>query len=218
MIALDVLQGSPEWHAARLGLPTASQFDRILTPKTRKLAAGADGYMHELLAEWLTGEAMGPESRLFIERGTGLEASAVAWYEFQKDIETDAVGVCLRDDGRVACSPDRLIADDGGLEIKCPSATVHVANMLTMGEKHYAQVQGGMWITGRSWWDLVSYHPEMPSAIVHVTRDDEFIGALAEAVDVFLCRLDEAKERLLAIGCRPRAEAGAVLAEQGADF
>ncbi|HSH45084.1 MAG TPA: hypothetical protein VK966_04470 [Longimicrobiales bacterium] len=36
MIWLDVEQGSGEWEAARLGIPTASQYDRILTAKTLK--------------------------------------------------------------------------------------------------------------------------------------------------------------------------------------
>lgn len=203
MIELNTGQASPEWYWARLGIPTASQFSRILTAKTRKLAAGSETYMHELLSEWLTGVPFNSDLGGFVERGTMLEPEAVAWYEWTQGVSTRQVGFCLRDDRKVGCSPDRLVGDDGGLEIKCPAAKGHVANMLNMTEDHYAQVQGCMWITGRAWWDLVSYHPEIPSVWVHIERDEEYIGQLASAVDEFLARLAAAREKLIAQGAQP---------------
>lgn len=204
MIVLDCPQGSPEWFAARLGIPTASQFDRILTPKTRKPAAGAETYLHELLAEWLTGVPSGPEQRGFMERGSEMEEWAVGWYEFTREVSVRRVGTVLRDDRLVAGSPDALVGDDGGLEIKCPSASQHIANLLDGRERYYAQAQGCLLLTGRRWWDVLSYHPEIPAHVVRYERDEEYLTALAGALEGFVARLLAARERLCAMGCEPR--------------
>lgn len=197
MIILDCEQGSEEWFKARLGIPTASRFSQIITPKTCKPSASAQGYLHELCAEWLLGESLDGATTAFILRGAGMEESAVQWYEFQTDTETTPVGFCLRDDSAVGCSPDRLIGEDGGLEVKCPSAKVHVGYLLNGLDVEYrAQVQGALWITGRAWWDVLSFNPELPPALLRTERDEEFIGKLGDAVDAFLGRLAEAKEAL----------------------
>jgi hypothetical protein len=136
----------------------------------------------------------------FMERGSALEQRAVALYELRRDVDTTPVGLCLSDDARVGCSPDRLVGEVGGLELKCPSAGVHVGYLLDGDEgvaaKYRAQIQGCMWITGRAWWDSLSFHPLMPEALVRVERDEEFISALAEAVGHFLERLEQAEARL----------------------
>jgi len=204
MIRLDVPQGGAEWIAARLGLPTASQFHRILTPKTLKPSEQAVGYLHELLAEWLLGEPVSPEVSQFMERGQELEEQAVAWYEMQHDVTVDRVGFCLLDDRRAGCSPDGLIGTDGGLEIKCPSAAVHVGHLLDVDAGRYTlQIQGGLWITEREWWDFVSYHPTLPVASLRVHRDERIIAALASAVGAFSARLAEARVALEARGIAP---------------
>ena len=194
MIVLDCPQGGDEWVTARLGIATASQFHRILTKKTMKPSAQAKGYLHELLAEWAIGFPLDDAASGFMERGTALEDAAADFYEFQSDVNTTKVGLVLSDDRRVGCSPDRLVGDDGGLEIKCPSAKVHVSYILgTPVDDYRAQVQGALWLTDRKWWDVLSYHPELPPALVRVERDDAFILALSSTVADFLDRLDDAK-------------------------
>lgn len=205
MIRLDMPQGSDEWLKARLGIPTASQFHRLVTPKTGKLSAASDGYLHELIAEWALGVSLDETLTAFMQRGTDLEESAVSLYEFTKDVVTDPVGFCLTDDRTAGCSPDRLVGDDGGLEIKCPGAAQHVANILEMTTKYTAQVQGALWVTGRDWWDLLSYHPTMPPAMVRIRRDEAFIKLLAGAVAEFTERLEQAKATMIAKGYRGAA-------------
>lgn len=199
MIRYDCAQGSPEWHALRLGIPTASNFSRILTPGG-KLSASADAYMHELIAERMLGVPLNTESADFMERGKALEAQAVSWYELQRDVDTEAVGLCTTDDGRLGASPDRLVGTDGGLEIKCPSPAVHVGYMLDGGisRKYWPQVQGALWITERRYWWTLSYHPDLRPALVRVARNDEYIEALAAAVTAFCDRLDAASALLRA--------------------
>lgn len=197
MIVLDVQQGTDEWRRARMGIPTASQFHRILTRKTRKVSASAAGYMHELLAEWLLDMPLdGGTDRGYMQRGSEMEQDAVRYYEFQFEVETTPAGFVVADNGMIGCSPDRLIGDDGGLEIKCPGPPHHVANMLGMDEIYEMQVQGCMWLCERKWWDIVSFHPELPPAIYRLQRDDEYIAALTTAVGEFVEKLLVLRDRL----------------------
>ena len=205
MIRLDMPQGSKAWYDARVGIPTASQFHRIITPKTMKLSESATGYLHELVAEYLLGEPLvSEETTVFVHRGIQLEASARRFYEMEQEVDVDQVGLLLRDDRRAGCSPDGLVNPSGGVEIKCPSAAVHVGYLLDWeGAKYKAQIQGTLWIAEREWWDFFSYNPSRPPVIVRCYRDEPFITALAAAVEQFCDRVDAAKDELRARGYGP---------------
>jgi hypothetical protein len=201
MIFLHLEQGSDEWKDARIGIPTASRFSEIITPRTMKPSASAGNYVNELIAEWALGMSLDDTSSHWMERGEEMEESAADYYEFLHDVAAEKIGFVLRDDRMVGCSPDRFIGDDGGLEIKCPSAAVHVGHLLgSFGDEHRCQVQGAMWITGRRWWDLLSFHPSLPPALVRVERDEEFISALETAVNAFVARLLQAREFMVEKG------------------
>lgn len=202
MIVLDCKQGSYEWKVARLGLPTASQFGRILTPKTRKPAAGASTYRNELLAESFLGVPNSPPPTGFMGRGNVLEAEARRYYEFQRDVKVQGVGLILRDDRMVGGSPDGLVGEDGGVEIKCLSASNHIGMLLGDDmDRYVAQVQGYMMLTNRCWWDLVAYNPVLPTTIAHIKRDDDYISALTVALAAFTHSLENGRDALLALGC-----------------
>ena len=181
MIVIDCQQGSPEWHQARLGIPTASQFHRLITPKTRKPSEQAHGYMLELIAERLIGEPLSSFSTGLMDRGNEVEDRAIAYYQFQRDCAVTRVGFLLHDDGLAGCSPDGLIGKDGGLEIKCPGPKKHVENLLGLDLDDVMQAQGGLWVTGRKWWDVMSYHPDMPPVIRRIERDEKLIYDLGAA-------------------------------------
>ena len=196
MKIIPCTQGSPEWHAARLGIPTASNFGKIVTPACAA-SKSAEGYMHQLVAERLIGHPCGEIDTPWMQRGQITEAEAVAYYELQRGVDTQAVGFVTTDDGSAGCSPDRLIRDDGGLEIKCPSAAVHVGYLLEREpRKYWPQIQGALWITGRRWWDFLSYCPELPPALIRFERNEQFIASLASAVETFNEHLDAAHRRL----------------------
>lgn len=194
MKIIDVTQGSEEWIQARLGIPTASQFSRIMTQKTMKASSSSDKYLNELVAESLLGESIGPEPTVWMERGQELELDAVKFYEFRQDVDTEVVGFCLTEDEKVGYSPDRFIGADGILEVKCPSAANHVGYLLNgLTAEYKAQVQGGLWITGRKWVDTMSFNPELPPVIVRSERDETFISILSALVAAFVLRLEDAK-------------------------
>lgn len=204
MIELRVDQGSPEWFAARAGIPTASRFDQLITAKTAKPSASADRYLAELLVERLTGQPYETwDGTLWMARGTEMQAEASALYELRRNVETRAAGLCYRDERRdCACSPDRLVGDDGGVEIKCPSPAVHVQYLLANAcpDEYRAQVQGSMLITGRPWWDFVSYHPDLPPLIVRCEPDPDYQAQLRQILDRFIARLAGAEGQLSALG------------------
>jgi DNA-binding ferritin-like protein (Dps family) len=190
MRIIECEQGSQEWLAARRGIPTASQFHKILTPKTGKPSAQAEALRIALVAEWMTGRDAESFQSDAMARGFMLEAEARQWYELTTGHEVRQTGICMRDDGMTGASPDGLIGDDGGLEIKCMLDAGHMAFLLQPDPKQfYPQIQGSLWITGREWWDLLAYHPDLPSLIVRVKRDQEYIEKLGPAVDAFIARM-----------------------------
>lgn len=132
-----------------------------------------------------------------MERGTDMERRAVAFYQLQRDTETQKAGFCLRDDRRAGATPDRFVGTDGLLEIKVPSAKVHVGYLLDADPNAYLlQRQGQLWVTGREWVDFESYHPVMPSVITRTYRDERVISAIEAAVRQFNAMLDDMKATL----------------------
>ena len=196
MKVLAVEQGSPEWHDVRLGIPTASQFDRLITPKTHQPSASATGYRNELLAAWLLGHPIEFGSSGWMDRGTSMEAEARRWYEFDRDTDVETPGFILRPDGKVGGSPDGLVGSDGGLEIKCLAVQNHVGYLVGDDPDYIGQVQGYMYLTGRQWWDVLLYNPDLPKVVKRVERDEKYITALMKALDSFVEDLDRCKERL----------------------
>ena len=182
---LQADQGTQEWLDARLGCPSASQFCKLVTT-AGKPSASADDYISELIAERITGEREPIYVNEWMQRGTELEPEARATYEFIHGVDVEEVGFILDDSGEFGCSPDGLVGEDGGVEFKCPAPKNHIAwsRKGVCPSKHYAQVQGCLYITGRKWWDFMSYHPEMKPFIVRVERDEEFIEKLAEQISL----------------------------------
>lgn len=198
MIILTDEQGSPEWLASRLGRPSASNFGRLVTG-SGKPSSSAESYINEMIAERLTGRSKPFYTNEHMERGNALEPEAREAYEFITDFEVVETGFILHDSEEFGCSPDGLVAEQGGLEIKCPSDSVHVSYLRAgkVPAKYYQQVQGCLWVTGREWWDFMSYHPEMPHLLVRAHRNEKYIEAMAEQVEKAVKTIVEETERLV---------------------
>lgn len=199
MIIHDVTQGGDEWKRLRAGLPTASEFDKIVTT-TGKPSTQYDAYINKLLAEIITGKPVDTfEGNAHTERGNELEPAAVAFYELQRDVEAVKVGFVTNDEGTYGCSPDRLLGDDGLLEVKCPAPHTHVGYLLNpnVDRKYYPQLQGQLLVTGRQWVDIISYHPEIQPVIIRVERDLKFLEELSRLLRDFTAALNERKAKLI---------------------
>lgn len=191
MKIIPVRQGTEEWLRARAGIPTASEFHRIVTP-TGKPSAQARAYGHRLVAERMTGLADTSQiDTAWMQRGSALEAEAVAWYELERGVTTTEVGLVTTDDGRWGCSPDRLVGERGLLELKCPSAAVHIGYLLDgLEDKYRPQVQGQLLVSGRDFVDFVSYCPGLPPYTVRTNPDAEYMTTLAGELNAFSIFVD----------------------------
>lgn len=202
----DVEQGTESWHKLRCGVPTASQFSNILTP-TGKPTTGqrAINYRNTLLAEWMIGGAVESYQSEWMLRGSAYESEAREAFTFIMDIQVDEVGFCLSDNPYSGCSPDGLIGEDGGLEIKVPAPHTHVQYLIDgkAPNDYIPQLQGSMMVTGRDYWYFMSYHPGMDPLILKVERDDDYITKLAEALGQFNDDLQLHKQKLVNKGYKP---------------
>ena len=199
MMEHPVHQGSEAWHLLRLGRPTASEFDRLVTPLGKvKTGDGPQTYLYEKLAEHLTGKPLDDGSTWAMSQGSLLESEAIPFYELVYGAEVRKVGFVTTDDMRIGCSPDGLIGEDSGLECKCALPQTHLRYLLEGGvpKEYVAQVQGCMFVTQRPRWVFLSYCRKMPPHIVHVERDEAFQQALTAALNQFLANFDNALEKL----------------------
>lgn len=182
----DIEQGSPEWYALRLGLPTASMFKTLLVDSAEKKTRTS--YLYKLAGERLTGEPAESFSNADMERGKVMEPIIREHYAFVRDCENTIRQVAFIRNGKCGCSPDSLLGEDGVLEIK--SAAPHILiPMLLHPDKfpaeHRAQCQGSLMVTERRYVDLIVYCPKMKPLIVRLERDEDYIQQLRDAVDVF---------------------------------
>lgn len=199
-------QGSPEWFAARAGIVTASEFQTLLM----KGRGGGDSatrrtYMRKLAGEIITGESSEGFSNAHTERGKTMEPEARDLYAFMADCEPQQVGFIKS--GRKGASPDSLVGDLGGLEIKTrlPHLMIELLEKDEVPNEHIAQIQGGMWVAEREWWDFVAYWPKLPLFVKRVYRDETYIRTLASAVNQFNEELDALVSRIRSYGMKEAA-------------
>ncbi len=202
----DCKQGSEEWLRLRLGIPTASEFDNLVTPEWKvRTGQTPETYMLKKVAEKAMGAPLLSYASGAMEQGVILESEAVAWYEFAHGATIERPGFCTTDDGRIGCSPDGLLGADGGIEIKCPEPHTHLKYLLAgaVPKEYMAQVQGSIYVTGRAWWDFVSYSRHFPPLVVRVPRDEKAQAALGECLPKFLSDFDSAIARIALLSPQP---------------
>jgi len=197
-------QGTAEWHALRIGKPTASMFHKIITPKTGKPSTQAQEYMYRLIAERLLNEEMedGLGRIEWVERGKIEEPNAAAQMSFTHNLELEPVGFVTSDDGRLGCSPDRLIVGKNeAVEIKCPAPWTQIGRLLDgPGEDYRPQVQGQLMIGEFDKVHFYSWHRRMPPVYAITGRDERYIALLRDLLNRFLDELDAETERARRMG------------------
>lgn len=148
-------QRSEEWYEVRKGRMTASNAATIATN-----GKGLETYAYEILAEKYSNNSEESFTSFDMKRGIELEEQARMTYELEHE-EVQQIGFVELDEF-TGCSPDGLVGEDGGIEIKCPN-DVNFFRLMVNGEseidkKYLWQVQMSLLITGRKWWDLVFYN------------------------------------------------------------
>jgi hypothetical protein len=197
MRIIECEQLSPEWIAARCGIPTASAFDKIVTSKGER-STQRQKYMYQLAGERVAGAPEETYQNGAMQRGILLEPEARSFYELVTGQEVRKVGFCLADGEKFGCSPDGFVGTDGLLQIKCPSLAVHVGYLLggKLPTDYFQQVHGEIFVTGREWSDFMSYYPGVKPFIVRVTRDGAFNALLHSELQAFCTELEETIKRI----------------------
>lgn len=206
MKLVNVQQGSVEWMQARAGIPTASEFDALVTPDFKvRTGEMPKTYLARKLAEaWLGGPLA--DAHVFdMEQGKILEEEAIPWFELEHNRTVQRVGLITTDDGRVGCSPDGLISERCGIEIKCPRPETHTRYLLAgeLPKEYAAQVHGSMFVTGFPQWQFLSYRRRFPKFLLTVERDLEVQRNIRTALERFLEAFDEGWTRLCEINGGP---------------
>lgn len=198
MEILTMDQGSEEWHQARAGLITASNFKSVLSGSTGKGEGKMrDAYMRKLAAERITGKPIEGYKNAFMDRGNEMEPIAISDFQIDYGLPDESfpkIGLVINTFGsiQIGASPDRLIGEDGGFEQKTMKGDTFI-EMKEMADRtpgwypteHRAQIQGSMWVCERRWWMLNIFSPGMKKFRIRIVRDDQYIEALHRAVRDF---------------------------------
>lgn len=191
----DIIQGSIQWLEMHLGRVTASGLDNIITPLW-KLRDGDTfrSFVYRKAAEAWRKKPLLSFSTWATEQGQMREDEAIAFAQLTYGYKISKIGFCETDDGIAGCSPDGLIGDDSGIEMKCPEPPNHVRYLVEgiLPKDYAAQVHGSMYVTGRPEWVLFSYSRGFPPFHLVVKRDEEIIKKIGGAVTRFAEALAEA--------------------------
>lgn len=199
-------QLSAEWYAIRVGLPTASEFSRVVT-STGAESKSRRGYAMQLAAELFAGEDLNRwGGNVSTDRGRFLEEDGLRRYSFERDAEIQQVGFITDDDESYGCSPDSFVNDDGLAEVKCVNAEKHVATILryqadgSIPPEFTQQTQGQLLISGRAWCDLIFFHPALPMLVVRQEPIPAVQSGLLEGVAALIEERDEILKTLQEFG------------------
>ena len=185
-------QNSDAWYAARAGIVTASEFSTVLA----KGRGGAPSETRKKLlaikaAEIITGGAVQAwQGNEHTERGHILEQEIRDLYEATSEHPVTQVGFMRR--GRMGCSPDAVVGDDGLFEAKSCLPHIQITRLEngSLPSEHLAQVMGQLLVSGRQWVDYRSYSPGLPQLRVRVHRDLAYLSTLNTELQQFNRELD----------------------------
>lgn len=181
MIIHDIKQGTDEWHELRSGKMTASKATAIGTNGT-----GLKTYVLEIVSKMYSNAEREDFTTKDTERGHELEPVARDMYEFETGNTVEEVGF-IEHNEYSGCSPDGLIGEDGGLEIKCINDPKFFKAYVEkkVDSTHMWQMQMCMLVTGRKWWDYVIFNPNFdnPLITIRVERDEKKIQSLKDGLE-----------------------------------
>jgi len=171
-------QGTDGWLKDRAEKMTASNASAI-----GNNGKGLDTYINNLMAETYSSAIKESYTNEDMERGNELEALARTVYEMETGNEVEEVGFIELDDF-TGCSPDGLIGEEGGLEIKCLKDEKYFKVLLegieTVVSNYIWQIQMCLYVSDRKWWDLALYNPNYKKSILilRVYPDTKYIDKL----------------------------------------
>jgi putative phage-type endonuclease len=199
-IILDMPQQSPEWYTARCGNVGASNVDKIITT-TGARSKQREDFMFQLAGERITGKKEETFQSQAMLNGIEREAGARQFFELIYGIEVKEVGIVFKDEFKLChASPDGLIGDNAGIEIKNPIMKTHIKYLLNgkLPTEYFCQVQMSLYVTEREKWYFMSNYDGLEPLIVEVHRNEKWISLLEKELTDFNTELLSIVERLRA--------------------
>lgn len=206
ILTFNIDQGSADWSQMRSVIPTASEFDQIMTPKKMELAAGRKKYACRIIAaRMLNWQPDSLDKITHIEQGKAKEPLAIAMLEEMHGIETKKVGFVTTNDRRFGASPDRIVLKNNRVDItvesKCPTIPTQFQYLLYGHDDAYqVQVQGQMLVCENEHAIFQSFHERTPPFTVRTDRNEAMIRKLAACLDQFSDELETLHEKAKSLG------------------
>lgn len=195
MIIHECKQLSDEWFVLHDSRMTASHATAI-----GNSGKGLETYCKELVRKSISTKQENWSNK-DTERGTELEPIARMIYEMKSGNKVEEVGF-IEYDEFVGCSPDGLIGEDGGLEIKSPDDKEYFEYLLdgreAISSDYIWQVQMNLLISGRKWWDFVAYNPNFQDSIkiYRIEPDQVKFEALLKGFEIGKAKILEIKNKI----------------------
>lgn len=190
----NVEQGSEIWQTLKLGVVSASNVSKAIAKKGSETR---NGYLAELCAQVCTGVFEEINSK-YLDWGNQHEDAARSYYEFSTGNTVKELPFVFKDEKfRVGCSPDGIVNDSKGIEIKCPYNAAHFVRFLIedkIKSEYIWQYQFSLWVLDATHWDFVQYHPSMkknPMKVLTVEKDEKKFQIFDELIPEFLNDMDE---------------------------
>jgi hypothetical protein len=123
------------------------------------------------------------------------------------------VGFITDDDHTMGCSPDRLVGEEGLLQIKAPLPHTQVEYWISgkVSERFRPQLQGQLYVSQRSWVDIVCWHDVLPKIVMRVEPDEKFIKSLDRELEVFNFFIERVMAKIRAMNEEPVPEGNLAL-------
>ena len=199
----EIIQGTTDWFAIRLGKVTASRVADVIAKTKTGYSTSRENYMAQLVVERLTQTKAESYTNAAMQWGTDQEPFARAAYEAAQGVMVEEVGFVPHPTIEWAgASPDGLVGDDGLVEIKCPNTATMIEALLTgkVPTKYFTQMQFQMACTGTKFCDYVVFDPRMPAKaqlfIARVDRHDVYIAEIEAEIVKFLAEVESQVQQL----------------------
>ncbi len=192
-------QRTEEWLEARRGKVTASMASVLMAK--RGLGKTAESYALRIVSDSLQDFYEENYISPAMQYGIDMEPVAIARFEEQELVEVEQVGFIEKGDF-IGCSPDGLIGEDGGVEVKCPRTEKHLANLMSdeCPAEYYDQIQMSMYVTNRKWWYFVSFNnyfkEDYQLKVIRVEQDFAWQKLFEERLDKFKQMVDDLKAKV----------------------
>jgi len=212
-------QRTAPWYDLRIGKVTASRLEDWLSVSKAKASAGKKlkkrtDYEKELQYERQFGVAYDNFVSDAMNDGIIYEQFAIMNYQDIKDVKVVPVGAWYNE--HFVASPDGGVGDEGLVEVKVVRDNTF-SEILSAGvpEKHWKQIQGQLWASGRKWCDYIAINLNTKKLkVIRVLPDAEFHEwlelAVPEPIDVEPFSSEELYDFVQAI---PEGEAPQVLTD-----